>query len=169
MTQDLYTATDVKKEKQRLLKDQRGIDPILKEEIQEKDAVCDHCHVTQHTRAALHRQTNAFEGLVFNAYKRCLEWLTDKPLSDILRNLADYVEKDYSNNPYHNGWVKRVSVDFNKLKESSKDNVLVQLGQPKGSNAKQRKELFRKAVLSRKFGYEMLKSILEKESSNATV
>lgn len=165
MTQDLYTAADIKKEKKRLLKDQGGIDPILKEELQDKDAVCDHCHVTQHTRAALHRQTNAFEGLVFNAYKRCLGWLTDKPLPEILRNLADYVEADYSSNPYHNGWTKRISTDFNKLKESDKDQVLIQLGQPKGSNAKQRKELFRKAVLSRKFGYEMLKSILEKEQT----
>ena len=165
MTQDLYTAADIKKEKKRLLKDQGGIDPILKEELQDKDAVCDHCHVTQHTRSALHRQSNAFEGLVFNAYKRCLEWVTDKPLPEILRNLADYVEADYSNNPYHNGWLKRISTDFNKLKESDKDQVLIQLGQPKGSNAKQRKELFRKAVLSRTFGYPMLKSILEKEQT----
>lgn len=156
MTRSLYTRDDIANEKQRLLKEQRNIDPILKEEIQEKDAVCDHCHVTQHTRAALHRQTNAFEGLVFNAYKRCLEWLTDKPLSEILKNLADYVDKDYSDNPYHNGWVKRVSTEFNKLKEPSKDTVLQSLGQPKGSNSKQRKELFRKAVLSRQFGYERI-------------
>lgn len=166
MDRSLYTRDEITNEKQRLLKEQRGVDPILKEEIQEKDAVCDHCHVTHHTRAALHRQTNAFEGLVFNAYKRCLEWLTDKPLSDILRNLAEYVEKDYSNNPYHNGWVKRVSIDFNKLKEPSKDAVLQSLGQPKGSNAKQRKELFRKSVLSRQFGYEFLKDLI-KEKSNA--
>jgi hypothetical protein len=140
----------------------------LKEAIQEKDAVCDHCHVTQHTRAALHRQVNAFEGLVFNAYKRCLEWVTDKPLSEILRNLADYVEADYSDNPYHNGWLKRVSIDFNKLKESSKDRVLIQLGQPKGSNGKQRKELFRKAILTRSHGYDKIRSIIEKESKDAT-
>jgi hypothetical protein len=167
MTTDLYTATDIKRERKRLLESQQNIDPILKEVIQEKDAVCDHCHVTQHTRAALHRQTNAFEGLVFNAYKRCLEWVTDKPLSEILRNLADYVEADYSDNPYHNAWLKRVSIDFNKLKESDKDRVLIVLDQPKGSNAKQRKELFRKAVLSRKFGYEYLNLIIKQTNKES--
>lgn len=164
MVKDLYTATEIKREKQRLLAKQNNIDPVLKEFVQDKDAVCDHCHVTQHTRAALHRQSNAFEGLVFNAYKRCLGWITDKPLPELLRNLADYLEQDYSDNPYHNGWVKRVNTDFNKLKEHSKDVVLAQLDQPKGSNGKQRKELFRKAILTRSHGYDKIRSIIEKES-----
>ncbi len=168
MVKDLYTAVEIKKEKLRLLNQQQGIDPILKEVIQDRDSVCDHSHVTQHTRAALHRQSNAFEGLVFNAYKRCLEWITDKPLPELLRNLAEYLEQDYSDNPYHNGWVKRCTTLYNKLKEPSKDNVLVQLGQPKGSNGKQRKELFRKAILTRNHGYDKIRLIIEKENQDDT-
>ena len=61
MTEHLYTPADVKRVKDRLAKEQGGIDPILKEPFKETQ-VCDHDHTTQHVRAALNRNTNAFEG-----------------------------------------------------------------------------------------------------------
>ena len=97
MPESLYTQNDVKRVRDELVKKQKGIDPVLKEPFKEVPCL-DHDHTTQHVRAALNRNVNAFAGLVFNAYKRCLHWLTDKPLPDILRNLATYLEQDYSNN-----------------------------------------------------------------------
>lgn len=158
----LYTASDIKKVKDELVKQQKGIDPILKEPFKEVVAT-DHDHSSQHIRSALNRNTNAFEGLVVNAYKRCLQWLTDKPLPEILRNLADYLEKDYSHNPYHPHWIKRVKIDFNKLKESDKDSVLIELGSVVGKNGTERKKLFQKVVLDRKLGYETIRDVIHKK------
>lgn len=160
MTESLYTPTEVKKIRDKLAKEQNNIDPILKEPFKETIA-CDHDHTTQHVRAALNRNCNAFEGLVFNAHKRCLGWLTDKPLPVILRNLADYLEQDYSHNPYHPGWLKRVKTLFNQLSEKQKDKVLSDLGYEKGVNSKQRKEIFAKLVLDRKLGYDTIREAIQ--------
>jgi hypothetical protein len=160
MTESLYTTSDIKKVRELLVKKQKGVDPILREPFKETIAT-DHDHDTQHIRAALNRNTNAFEGLVVNAYKRCLKWLTDVPLPVILRNLADYLEQDYSHMPYHTDWLKRVKIDFGKLKESDKDKVLLQLNQQVGKNSIERKKNFQSALLSRKFNYQMVRDIIK--------
>lgn len=152
----LYSPADVKRIREKLLKDQKGIDPITKQIIPDKQAVLDHDHVTQNCRATLERNTNAFEGLVFNAYKRCLSWQTDKTLPEILRNLADYLETDYSHNPYHVGFIKALKVQFNKLSEKQKDAVLVSLGSEKKANSVQRKAQFAKLIMTRQYTYEQL-------------
>lgn len=156
----LYTAAEVKAYKEKLIKEQNGIDPILKEPFKETVAT-DHCHSTQHIRAALNRNTNAFEGLVTNAWNRCLKWLTDVPLPTILRNLADYYEQDYTHHPYHPGWIKSVKAKFNKLKSAQQDEVLVALGSQKGNNLKDRKEKFAKIVLDRSLGYDKILACIQ--------
>jgi len=161
MTDSLYTPADVKKVRESLAVKQKGIDPILNETFSDVQ-VLDHDHTTQHVRAVLNRNTNAFEGLVFNAYKRCLKWMTDKPLPEILRGLAVYLEQDYSQNPYHPDWLKRVTIDFNKLKESSKDSVLIELGTSCGKNALERKKNFSKALMTRKFSYNEIMELIKK-------
>ena len=152
MVQSLYSQDDVRNYRNKLVTDQQGVDPILNESFKEV-VVCDHDHTSQHCRAALNRNTNAFEGLVFNAYKRCLSWLTDKPLPEILRNLASYLEKDYTGNPYHPDWMKNVKTKFNKLTSQQMDSVLLSLGSTKGKNLAERKKLFAKQVLRRDLGY----------------
>ncbi len=160
MTIDLYNTADVKKVRELLYKEQKGIDPILKEYIDIKDSVCDHDHKTQHCRAALHRQTNAFEGLCFNAYNRCLAWLTDKPLPEILRNMADYLENDYSSKPHHNGWIKRVQTDFKKLKAVQQQFVLEKMKVNQGSNNTERLKIFTKALKSKQYSYDEIKEYI---------
>lgn len=152
MTLHLYTPKDVQKERDRLVKLQNGIDPILNQHFVE--TVClDHDHETMHVRAALNRNVNAFEGKVVNAYTRCLKWLTDVPLPVILRRLADYYEQDYSSNPYHPAFQKKLQVEFNKLKEAEKDKILNQFGYESGRNGADRKVIFKKLLLSKKYGY----------------
>lgn len=160
MVDSLYTPTDVKNIRDKLVKEQKGIDPILNEPFKEV-AVCDHDHTTQHVRSALNRNCNAFEGLVFNAYKRCLAWLTDKPLPDILEGLAHYLRQDYSHNPYHTGWLKKVKTEFNKLKSKQQDDVLIKLGSKAGTNLKTRKEIFAKLVLDRNLGYDTIRQVIK--------
>ena len=160
----LYNAKDVKRIRDEFVKRQNGIDPILKERFKEV-AVLDHCHSSQHVRAALNRNCNAFEGKVVNAYVRCLKWLTDKPLSEILRNLADYYEDQervMHKNPLHPAWIKRVNIEFNKLTEGSKRLVLKELGQLEGGNGTERKRLFQKAVLTKEHTFDKLKEVIER-------
>lgn len=165
MPKSLYSVKEIKEVRERLVKEQKGIDPILKEPFPEA-AVCDHDHSTQHVRAALSRNTNAFEGLVNNSYKRCIAWLTDKPLPEILRNLADYLEVDYSSNPYHTAWIKRVTADFNKLTAKQQNELLTNLVNKQGSNPSQRKALFNSICLDRNNGYDLIKVEINKVKEN---
>lgn len=163
----LFTSSDVAKYRDTLIKEQEGIDPILQEPFKEQ-VVLDHSHSSQKVRAALNRNTNAFEGLVANAYLRCLSWLTEKDLPTILRNLADYLEQDYSRHPYHPGWLKACKVLFNKLNATQQSNVL-QFMQEKCStavqcrNAKERKALFSKLLLTREFSYDIMLALLNSQ------
>lgn len=159
MVKSLYTQKEIKEFRDEQIKKQNGIDPITKEPFKEVQAQ-DHCHQTQHCRGALNRNSNAFEGLVTNAYIRCLKWLTDVPLPDILRNLADYLEVDYSNNPFHVGWMKRVKADFNKLSSKQQDKVLINLGSSTGKNSKERKDLFSKVILDRSKGFVYIRDVI---------
>ena len=161
MNKSLYTAKEVKEFKEQLIKSQNGIDPILNEPF--KETIClDHDHSSQHCRAALNRNSNAFEGLVTNAYKRCMGWLTDKPLPEILRGLALYLEQDYTSNPYHPSFLKKLKTEFNKLTARQQDQVLVELGSVKGNNLKDRKEKFSKIVLDRSLGYRRIMEVINK-------
>jgi len=103
---------------------------------------------------------------VFNAYRRCLQWLTDVPLPDILRNLANYLEQDYSSNPYHIGWMKRVKTDFNKLNSKQMKQVLETFGKSDGKNLVERKKIFAEIVLDRNLGYEIIKEAIDKAKEN---
>lgn len=158
-SKSLYSTLDVKEERDRLMKKQHGVDPILKQPFIE--TVClDHSHETQHCRAALNRNSNAFEGLVVNAHKRCLQWLTDVPLPEILRNLANYLEQDYSKNPYHPAWLKRVTIDFKGLTAAQQAKVLRELGATAGSNATERLKLFKAKTLDRSLGYVTIRNTI---------
>lgn len=95
-----------------LLKSQSGIDPIIKKAI--KDPVLDHQHFgNQYCRGVLERTVNSFEGKVYNAYQRYVKHHTAETLPNILRNLADYLEADYSANKIHH---TAINVDLGKFK-----------------------------------------------------
>lgn len=95
-----------------LLHKQNNIDPITHEHI--NDPVLDHAHFgEQRCRAVLQRECNSFEGKVQNAFNRYMKHLTDKPLSEVLRNLADYLERDNSTLPIHH---TAITVDTGKFK-----------------------------------------------------
>lgn len=159
--ENLYTTKDITRVREQLYNAQEGIDPILKEKIELSGSVLDHSHVTQNCRATLHRQSNAFEGLVFNAYRRCLQWVTDKPLPEILRNLAEYLEGDYSNNPIHTGHLKRLQTDFNSLPEGGKKVILETLGSSQGGNSSERKTLFKSLLMKRKLTFEEVSKLIQ--------
>ncbi|EON7637208.1 hypothetical protein FOI42_RS04365 [Escherichia coli] len=132
-----------------LLKKQKGIDPIIKEPI--KKPVLDHYHFeNQHCREVLQNEVNAWEGKVQNSFNRYLRHLTDKPLHEVLRNLADYLEKNNNIPPeeqviHHTA----LTVDVNKFKRlpaTQQNAILEGLGVVPGSNTTARVKQARKLI-----------------------
>jgi hypothetical protein len=154
---------EIKSFKEELVKEQKGIDPLLGTEFPIGSICLDHDHSSQHVRSALHLQTNAFEGKVINAYTRCLSWLTGVPLPQILRNLAAYLEADYSKNPYHPSCSKVALRKFKALPAAKQNSVLLELGASEGSNSTQRVKLFNQ-VFSKLNDYERVMQCIQNYS-----
>ncbi len=132
-----------------LLKKQNGIDPIIGIKITKP--VLDHYHGgNQHCRQVLQNEVNGWEGRVANSFKRCLGHLTDKPLHEVLRNLADYLEKNNNIPPeeqviHHTA----LTVDVNKFKRlpaTQQNAILEGLGVVPGSNTTARVKQARKLI-----------------------
>ena len=80
------------------LGEQNGRDPITSQPIE--NPCVDHDHVTGHVRQVLDRDTNAFEGKVFNAWRRYLRH-RGVTLLDAISGLYGYYCIDYTKNPLH--------------------------------------------------------------------
>lgn len=133
-----------------LLKEQGGIDPITGEKV--IDAVLDHNHAgDQECRAVLERTSNSFEGKVQNAFNRYIKHLTDKDLSTVLRNLADYYERDNSDKPIHHTALTKDANKFKSFPAAQQCSLLEKHGLVPESNGvkrtKQARNLIRDGIL----------------------
>ena len=165
----LYTAKDVQRIREQLLKEQGGRDLITGLVIPPKQSVLDHCHDSQFVRAVLHRQTNAVLGKIENLEMRFLSWWYDGTLSDFLRGCADYLDKEHEQKYLHPAFIKKLQVQFNKLNEKQKQNVLSYFGEENGCNATQRKLYFKKFTLKRTHSMNEILEVIQKEKENACI
>ena len=164
MSIDLFNAKDKKQTKDLLLQEQEGLCFITRTPIYGANAVLDHRHDEDClVRGVLNRQVNSCVGVVENAWNRYMKWwYTEDTLSNFLRKVADYLEKEEDGRYRHDAWIKRVNIEFNKLNEASKRAVLKELGQPEGGNGTERKKLFQKAVLTKEHTFDKLKEVIER-------
>lgn len=145
--QRLKNSKEASKYRADLLKKQKGLDPIIKEKVQ--DPVLDHNHKgEQECRAVLDRTVNSFEGKVQNAFDRYIKHLTDKDLPTILRNLADYYEKDFSENPIHHTALTVDVKKFKSLPAAQQISILESFGVMPESNSAKRANQARKLIKS---------------------
>lgn len=158
----LYNATDTKAARTKLLAEQDGLDSVTGLPIPSGQAVLDHSHTTQFVRGVLHRQVNVFLGKIENSYTRYIGWWYEGDLPTLLRQYADYLERGENKDYVHPGWLKASQVQFNKLPEGSKKAVLESLDVDQGANATERKKLFQKALMTRKWTYEGVLQIINK-------
>ena len=163
-TLDLYTASDIKKIRDSLAIEQNGNDAITGLPLKSGRSCADHAHDDEQlVRGVLLHEVNAFLGKIENAHKRHINyWLKDRTLAQLLRQVANYLEKPKDSRYRHNGWIKKINTWFNALSESQKKLVLKELGQPEGSNAKERKALFQRALLTKQHGYDTIRSTINK-------
>lgn len=161
MSKQLYTPADIKKVREQLYREQEGKDALTGLPLDIKQAVTDHNHKTQYVRSVLHRQTNAVVGKIENLWTRYLSYWYSGSLSDFLRKVADYIERDDDVRFIHPGFLKALQIDFNKLSESGKKIVLKKMQQPEGSNTVERKKIFKKALLTRQFQFGQIRQIIQ--------
>ena len=163
-TKDLYTTADIKKVRGLLTVEQGGADAITGIPLNRGRPCADHAHDDEQlVRGVLLHEVNSFLGKIENAHQRHITyWLKDRTLSQLLRQVAEYLEKPQDSRYRHNFWLKKVMIWFNKLSEPQKKLVLKELGQPAGANAKERRALFQKALLSRKYSFDTIRDTINK-------
>lgn len=164
----LYTTKDVQKVREQLYKAQNGVDPITNLHIPDKQKVLDHDHSNHYVRAVLHRQTNAVLGKIENLWTRYLSYWYTGTLSDFLRGCADYIEKEHPKEYLHPAFIKSLQVQFNKLNEKQKQNVLSYFGEDVGVNSAQRKLTFKKFILKRTHSMQDVLMVIRKETHDET-
>lgn len=162
LTKDLYTAKEISEIKKQLYEEQSGKCALSGVVLDLKDCHTDHAHDDQQlVRGVLYKQSNLCLGRLEGLWTRFLKHWYPQDLPTFLRQSADYLERPVDNRWRHSGWIRKVQTKFNTLKEKQKDEVLIALGYEKQANALARKKMFKKAVLSRQFGYLKLKSTIE--------
>lgn len=161
MTIDLYNASEVTKIRQQLIREQDNKCLVTGLEIPAKQHVTDHAHDDeQFVRGVLHRQVNAFLGKAENAYLRLIQWWYPNDLPTLMRECADYLEREPDTRYRHPMWIKKVNTAFNKLKSSEKDKVLELMGLEKGKNDAERKKLFQQGILTRQHSYDTIRQFI---------
>ena len=159
-TKDLYTQDDVRKVRLELIKEQDGKCLITGLPTDTKDFALDHAHDdSQLVRGAVNKHANASLGKLENISKRYLWWYPHS-LSTFLRQCADYLDRKPDTRFRHPGWRKKVQTAFNKLNSKQQDQVLINLGSTKGKNPAERKKLFQKALLTRKFSFDTIVNVI---------
>lgn len=104
----LTKSSDIPKIRKELLDNQNNICPISKIILTEQTGVVDHKHKKYKDqllgedgigciRGVLDRYCNAWEGKVTNSFNRLGLHKYDLSISDMLRNLADYLEQEPTN------------------------------------------------------------------------
>ena len=167
-TKDLYTTTDVKRVREFLFSEQEGYDACTGLDLPPEKACLDHDHTSQLVRGVLHRNVNALIGVIENNYKRHLRSWYTYDLPSFLRQAADYLEKEDDLRFHHPSHQKRNQADYNKLNEAQKDLVLSNLGYPTGTNGKERKDIFKQALLDRSLGYVRIKEAINNVKESTT-
>lgn len=162
MSKHLYTTKEVAEVREKLLKQQKGVDPITGLDIPKGKAVLDHCHDTQYVRGVLNSPSNVALGKIENLWARYLGWWYTGTLPEFLRGCADYLDAKQPEEYIHPQFIQKLQSQFNSLKEGDKKKVLRMLGQEEGSNGAERKKLFRKGVLKRDKTYFEILDLINK-------
>lgn len=162
----LYNTTDVKRVREKLLKEQEGQCALTGLEIPPKQAVLDHDHKSNYVRAVLHRQVNVMVGKIENAFDRYMAYWYPGSLADFLEDCMMYLDKEQPRDYLHPGWIKSTKAKFNKLNSRQKDYVLNKFNCPSGKNDTERKNLFSKLLLDKSLKYDTILQCLTEAKEN---
>ncbi|MGL4521357.1 MAG: endonuclease domain-containing protein [Bacilli bacterium] len=129
------TVATARELKQRLYEDQGGKCPITGNalSLHVGDAHLDHDHALEgpnagKVRGLLSRGANTFEGYVKKYFQRTGLQSEGVELSLVLRNLADYLEQDYSGNDFHPKYVPDMISKFKRLNLTDMRSLMTEKG-----------------------------------------
>ena len=168
MTRDLYTSKDIAEVRALLIKEQKNKSAMTGLPL--VTPCVDHCHrpdSAQLVRAVINSNENIALGKIEGLYARYVGWWFKGSYPEFLRMVADYIDKGLDFRFRHNGFIKRLNTEFNRLNEGKKDSVLVSLGISVGKNTAERKKAFNKAILSRELGYTSILDLIHKQTKGS--
>jgi hypothetical protein len=115
-----------------------------------KSWVVDHCHTNGQVRGVVSYDGNMFLGKIENAFKRCSKEAAKSELSHVLRNIADYLDKEDTKLIHPVGF-RQLYKRFNSLNKDIQLDILFKLGGnrdeiAKCENTKQRTEIYKKLI-----------------------
>jgi hypothetical protein len=96
-------------------------------EIELKDAVVDHDHDTGMVRGVIHRQANAWEGKVYNSWRRYAKNNCRLDFIQTLENLIKYL-KGPGTDIFHPTGVVQLGRRFSRLKKDEQEFALKNFG-----------------------------------------
>ncbi len=122
----ILKSRDIKKLRDKYLKEQEGIDPITLLDIQ--NPALDHDHSSTFIRGVLDRDSNQVLGKIESSIKRWLNGV-QIPIYDLLRRFADYLENNKSTEQIiHPKSVSLLVKRFNRMKSEDQDFILTEHG-----------------------------------------
>jgi len=162
MTRELYSPKDKAEVRDLLLKEQGNKCALTGLPLDKSQAILEHAHDDEmFVRGVTSRAANSLLGVIENNFKRYMSWWFSGTISEFLRQCATFLERPHDKRFRHDQWLKKSGILFNKLPEGQKKEVLHLLGQPQGSNATERKKLFRSALMTRKFTFAEVKKLIQ--------
>ncbi len=166
VTIDLFTTTDIKKARDDIKNQQLGKCAVTGLPLDR--AVLDHNHDSyQLCRGVLESTINVFVGVIERGYLRYIKHWCKIPLPDLLRLVADYLDRTKDEHKYrHNHWMKKLQSRYNALPEGQKRSVLLSLGLGDGKNGIERKKLFQGALKTRKYSFDEVVKAIDKAKEN---
>lgn len=95
----LKNANDVKEYRELLIKQQNGLCAVTQEPL--ISPVVDHDHLNFNTRGCLSSFVNMVEGRYFKYFMKYVQKHTALTYPEFLIKLGEYLNNDFSNNPWH--------------------------------------------------------------------
>lgn len=108
---------EISKYRDEILLDQQGVCAILGE-VMEKPCL-DHDHFDGKVRGVIGSTINLFEGGVQKLWSKHMEDKTSLTMSEVLRRMADYLERDYSFNKFHGEIVADLKKYLKRIKKET--------------------------------------------------
>lgn len=113
--------------RKKLLDEQGGVCAILGEPM--SNPCLDHDHFDGKCRGVIGAEINLFEGQVQKLWSKHLNGKTDVSMSEALRRMADYLEQDNSDKPFHDDILKDLKSAFRRrTKQTIAKNAVENLG-----------------------------------------
>lgn len=157
----LYNPKDTARVRELLLKEQGGMCLLTRKPIPKGKEALDHNHKTQFVRGVLHTHSNVMLGKIENAWDRYMAWWCPISLPEFLRHTANFLEREQPKDYIHPKFIKKLEIEFKKLREPKKDSLLSVYAGGRGKNASERLKMFKKEIGKKDRGFEEWMRILE--------